>query len=192
MNAVVQNLDNIRKTGQTPVTATPTPLTKVGDTSTGATTTYTATTVVDGTAWDLSNVSAGEVALSQDGYKGIITEVDDGNDTLTVGAGWMTPDGTQGRPGGTTKPTDGQSLTIIRVDHCESLVIKALSGNTAALRIGTNGTAETDDYHLSAGRRFSLSRNMRKPVDVSRVYVLSESGMQTVTYMVGGATLGGL
>jgi hypothetical protein len=191
MNAIVQNLDNVRKTGQTTISTVATPLTKVGDTSSGNTT-YTATTVTDGTAWDLSKISEGDVALSEDGYKGLITEVDDGNDILTVGPGWTAPDGKQGRLGGNVKPTDGQTLTIIRIDHCLNITIKALPANTAVLRVGTNGTAVADDYHLSAGRRFCQSRNNKKPVDVSRVYVLAESGSQAIAWIVGGATLGGI
>jgi parallel beta-helix repeat protein len=54
-------------------------------TSTAGTTTYTATSAIDGTAWDLSEAVVGQQAT--DGTNtGLITDVDDANDTITVDA----------------------------------------------------------------------------------------------------------
>jgi len=63
-------------------------------------TTFTATTVIDASAWDLSEVVLGMFAVASGGSVGTITVIDDANDTLTV-ASWN---------GGT--PADGETVTV--------------------------------------------------------------------------------
>jgi len=187
MPRLPQNLGAVRKTGQTVVTTTATPLTKIGDTS-GAGTTFTAVTVIDGAAWDLSAVSVGDVAVSADGYKGVITEVDDAADTVTVNY-WLHPDGRRGglytTMGVAIKPTDGQTVTIHRISRCKNIGVKALSGNTDGITIGRNGTAVATDYPLSPGRKDTLTDENK--LDVTEIYVRADSGSQTVAWIVGAA-----
>lgn len=175
-----QSLENRRKTGQTSVGTTAIPLTKVGDTS-SANTTYTDTTVTDGSAWDLSAVSAGDVAVTQDGYKGIITAVDDGNDSLTVEL-WMD---SAGKEGGGVKPTDGQTVTIHRISQCTGMMVKALFANSDDVRVGLDGNARASDFPLSKGRNLNLyDENGMDKADITKVYVKADSGTQTVAWMV--------
>lgn len=54
----------------------------------GTGTTYTDTTVVDGVAWDLSAGAVGMLAVASSGKTGIVTNVNDGTDTVTV-ADWL-------------------------------------------------------------------------------------------------------
>lgn len=52
-------------------------------TTSGSGTTYSTTTVADASAWDLSDVIAGDV-VSADGSLGVVSSVNDGTDTITV------------------------------------------------------------------------------------------------------------
>lgn len=184
MPRLVQGLDNKRLSGQTSVTTTAVPLTKVGDTS-GAGTTFTATTVVDGVAWDLSAIEIGDVAVTSDGYKGIITAINDGADTLTIGLGWMDPNGKQGRPGGTVKPTDTSTVTIHRIAQCSSIMIKMLVANGDDVRVGLDGNARSDDYPLPAGANLmQFPPQSQKHLDVTRIFIRADSGTQTVAWIV--------
>ena len=190
MTAIIQSLDNVRLTGQTSVSATPVPLTKVGDTSSGNTA-YATDSITDSSAGDLSAISVGDVVITQDGYKGLITAVDDGSDKVTVGAGWLAPGAERGRSTGNVKPTDGQTATIIRIARARSIMAKASSNNSDIVRFGRNGTAAATDYPRSAGLRITFSRYDRQPIDVSQIYIRADSGTQTVAWCVGGAKLGG-
>ena len=57
-------------------------------TTSSVNTVFTATTVVDASAWDLSSVEVGDVAVASGGSTGSITIIDDGADTLTVSS-WV-------------------------------------------------------------------------------------------------------
>ena len=160
------------------------PLTKVGDTS-GAGTTFTATTVVDAVAWDLSAIEIGDVAVTSDGYKGIITAINDGADTLTIGAGWMDPNGKQGRRGSDVKPTDTSTVTVHRIAQCKSILIKMLAGNGDIVRVGLDGTARATDYPISAGANLMLFHPQdQKHLDVTDIFILADSGTLTAAWMV--------
>jgi hypothetical protein len=157
----------------------------IGDTSSGNTT-YTTVDVTDGSAWDLSAVAVGDVAVTQDGYKGIITAVDDGNDNITVGY-WQDNSGTRGTPQATTiKPTDGQTVTIHRIAQVRAIQVKALAANTDAIRLSLNGTAVATDFPLAAGLTILLFGGYLTAdnVDVTDVFLLSDSGTQTVAWCV--------
>jgi hypothetical protein len=160
------------------------PLTKVGDTSSGNTT-FTVTTVVDGSAWDLSAIEEGDVAVTSDGYSGEITAIDDGNDTLTIEKGWISPRTEQGRRGGSIKPTDTSTVTIHRVAQCRSILIKMLRANTDIVRVGLNGAAVVTDFPVEGGANVTIfPAQRRKHVRVTEIYVRADSGTQTVAWMV--------
>jgi hypothetical protein len=181
MPRIIQGLDNKRMTGQT---ATTTTVTKVGDTSSGNTT-FTATTVVDASAWDLSGIEVGDVAVTSDSYKGVITAINDGTDTLTIGNGWQSPAGAQGRPGGTIKPTDTSTVTIHRIAQCKSILLKCLAANGGDIRIGLNGAAVATDYPLPVGANMMLFHPQnQKHLDVTDVYIRADSGTQTMAWIV--------
>lgn len=180
MSRLNQNLESVRKSGTTSFSTTATPLTKIGDTS-SANTTYTSTTVTDGSAWDLSAVSEQDIVVTEDGYKGRITAVDDGNDVLTVKE-WLSPEGKQGAG---VNPTDGQTATIHRIDNCSVMIAQADIANTDVVRIGLDGNARSDDFPLQAGMTVYLTPYCTAPnVDITKVYVLADSGNQSVAWIV--------
>lgn len=181
MARILQNLESVRKSGSTTIgNAAAVPITKIGDTS-SASTTYTDTTVTDGSAWDLSAVAANDVIVTEDGYKGLITSVDDGNDELTVKK-WIAPDGKEGTG---VKPTDGQTATIHRIDHCGVIMLQADINNTDNIRVGIDGNARADDYKLVPGNTLHIMPYDDSPnVDTTRVYAIAESGSQTLEWIV--------
>ena len=183
MPRLEHSVENNRKTGQTVVSTTAIPLTKIGDTS-GAGTTFTAAGVTDAAAWDLSAVAVNDVAVTSDGYKGVITAVDDGSDNLAV-RWWVEPGGKRGSPNGDVKPADTSTVTIHRVDHCVGILVKALVGNTAVIRVGLDGNSRATDYPLSAGKTLYLfPYQTARNIDITKVFILAESGSQTVSWIV--------
>ncbi len=183
MSTIAQR-ETVRKSGQTTISTTAVPVTKVGDTS-GAGTTFTVTTVVDAAAWDLSGVTEGEVVVTADGYKGIITDVDDANDTLTV-AGWMPPSGRTPDVRIPTKPADTSTVTIHRISRAKVLSIQSLPANTFDMYVGKHGTATSGDKKITAGQVQEIVPDEEEYLDVTRVYIIAASGSQTVAYMGGG------
>lgn len=178
----------IQKTDTVSVTVTPTPITKVGDTSTAGTTTYTSKTVVDGTGWDLSAISEGDVLKTTSGYKAIVRAVDDGNDTLTVD-GWMTPTGLGPDPRVIAqKPADGVAVTIHRISQAKLITITAALANTQVIYVGLDETARITDYPLAAGASVVLADDGY--LDITRIYVRSASGTQSAEWIVDAAVTG--
>jgi len=160
-------------------------VTKVGDTS-GVGTRFTTTAITDGSAWDLSAVSVGEVAVTSDGYKGIITAVSDGLDTLTIKGGWMPPSGRAPNPVTGIKPADGSTVTIHRISRLKSLTIQSLDSNVVTIYVGRHGTATALDLALAPGEFVVLRPDGVEYLDVTEVYVLAASGSRTVAYAAGG------
>lgn len=184
MPRINQGLDSKRLSGQTITTTTAVPLTKIGATS-SANTTFTATTVVDASAWDLSALEIGDVAVTSDGYKGVIAVIDDGADTLTIGRGWQDPEGKQGRLGGTVKPADASTVTIHRIAQCVSILLKMLVGNSDDVRVGLNGAAVATDYPVPAGANLLLFNPLgQKHIDVTDIFIRADSGTPTVAWIV--------
>lgn len=183
--ATIAQRETVRKSGQATISTSAVPVTKVGDTS-GAGTTFGVTSVVDAAAWDLSGVTAGEVVVTADGYKGVITTVDNGADTLTIAGGWMPPSGRTPDVRTSIKPTDGNTVTIHRVSRAKVISIQALPGNTANIFVGKHGTATSSDKKLTPGQILELVPDEEKYLDVTRVYAIAASGSQTVAYMGGG------
>lgn len=182
--ATIAQRETVRKSGQTTISTTAVPVTKVGNTSGAAT--FTVTSVVDAAPWDLSGVTEGEVAVTADGYKGVITAVDDGNDTLTIAGGWMPPNRRTRDVRTSIKPADGNTVTIHRVSRAKVISIQALPGNTVNIFVGKHGTATSSDKKLSPGQILELVPDEEKYLDVIRIYVIAASGSQTVAYMGGG------
>ena len=180
-----QNLSNIRQSGEQTVTTTPIPLTQIVASS--ANTTFTDTSVVDGSAWTLSDVHVGEMAISSDGYIGLINSVDDGNDTVGV-KWWVDPRGKKGGRGSGVKPTDTSTVSIQRVSWSRLLTITAGAGNNAVVYVGRDGNARATDYPLQAGE--SLPMEEPGGIDITNVYVLAASGSQTVAWILGTVSPG--
>lgn len=116
------------------------PITVIGDTS-GAGTTFTATTVTDAAAWDLSAIAAGMVAKTSGEWYGLITAVDDGNDTLTVEK-WEYR-GNQGDKRAVALPAAGETVTIHRVHKCARLT---LYGGITAVYFAKNPTPASPNW----------------------------------------------
>lgn len=178
-----QNVEGQRQTGQLSVSTTALPATQIIAAAGVDSPTYTVTTVVNDNAIDLSDVSVGEIVVTNDSYKGLVTAIDDGADTLTVGAGWQDPEGKQGRLGGTVKPTDGQSFSVQRISLSKYITVGADSGNTDIVYLGRDANARITDYPLQPGETLPISD--LKYVDVTRVFVLAASGTQTINWILG-------
>lgn len=106
--------------------------------STAGTTSYTATTALDGTAWDLSTVVAGDYAFTADGFWGIVQSK--GTNTITVDR-WRKA----GRPGGglTFVPATGQACTVHSTSHIAGSPFVLLK-QIYMLKGGTDTLAITD------------------------------------------------
>ncbi len=174
-----QNLDNVRKSGELSFSTTPTPLTQIVESS--GNTTFTDSTIVDASAWDLSDVSAGEVVVTSDGYIGLIKAVDDGADTLTISY-WQDPSGRRGSKGSNIKPADTSTVSVQRVSLSNKLTIKADEGNTDVVYVGRDGTARVTDYPLSPGESIPIEES--NGIDVTKTYMLAASGTQTVSWLL--------
>jgi hypothetical protein len=123
-------------------------------------TTYTATTGVDGTAWDISGVAVGMTVSTSDGKSGTVTVVNDGTDTITVGA-WT---------GGT--PANGSVMTIR---------LTIATNNTSNWHLGKAGTITS-----FAALGDSLER---KPGSFARLRDFTVAGGSALTWTQGTLTL---
>jgi len=138
------------RSGLTTATTSASPITKIGASSTAATTTYTTTTVSDATAWDLSALSAGQLALgiwavTTEGYRGYVTAVNDTTDVVTVAGGWIRPSGQQLDPSiATETPTAATSVTFHRVSYCKQITVTAIDANTVTVFAGFNSALPSD------------------------------------------------
>lgn len=198
MARVTQGLTNLRKTGQTSFGAvTPVPLTQLvaGHTSTTFTTSSEGGQVV-GSSWDLSAIDgeAGHVLVVDDGtndtYMGITYSVDDATDTIKVHQ-WVPMAGGIPNPKAAGQvPTDGDTATIHRIAGASRITIKAASANTGTVYVGLDGTARATDYPLTGGESLTLEAEEGKFLDITRIYLLSSTGTQTVSWAVRGAVSG--
>lgn len=188
------------RSGITTVTGTASPITKIGNSSTAATTTYTATTVADATAWDLSALTAGQIALgiwavTTEGYRGRVTAANNTSDTVTIAGGWITPEGNQLDPNIATKtPTNATAVTFHRVSYCKSIIITGYSANTVTVYAGFNSSLPSDGMdgeEISA----SVSKAYTGNIDATKLYVICASSSPKVSWIasdvVGGIVGGG-
>lgn len=184
------------RSGITTATTSASPITKIGNTSTASTTTYTATTVIDGTAWDLSTLTAGQIALgiwavTTEGYRGRVTAANDATDTVTIAGGWITPEGNQLDPSiATKKPTNATAVTFHRVCDCKQITITAREANTVVVYIGFNSSLPsdgTDGDEISPTATQPNSRivigNGIDAIDVTKLYVICASSTPIVSWM---------
>lgn len=184
------------RSGVTTATTSATPITKIGATSTAATTSYTVTTIVDGTAWDLSALSAGQIALgiwavTTEGYRGRVTAVNDSIDTVTIGGGWITPDGVQLDYNiSDEKPTDATAVTFHRVCDCKQLTVTAYEGNSVVVYAGFNSSlpsdgSDGDEISATAAQPNSIRiyGNGIDYFDVTKLYVICASSTPKISWI---------
>lgn len=185
--ATIAQVHGHRASGQTSVSTTAIPVTRVAAAS-SSNTTYTSTTAVDPSAWDLSGVIAGDVAVTSEGYQGIITAVDDGNDTITIGDGWQAPSGVARISNNANiKPTDSSTTTIHRVTRANRFKLMLPSDATDVVYVGRHGSASATDYPLTAGSGLPLrAGDDQKYLDISNLYVIAASGTQEINWIAGG------
>ena len=155
-------------------------------TESSANTTYTVTSVKDAAVWDLSAVILGDVVETGDGYKGLVSSVDDANDTVYVQE-WKRPAGTPLRRMAVDKPSNGQTAKVLVADGCVNLIVDALETNTGDVLIGFDSTL-TDGFPIAAlatkiNHRISLTSGRDRYINLSSVYIKSVSGTQTVAYI---------
>lgn len=187
------------RSGLTVVGSSAIPITKIGASSTAATTTYTATTIVDGTAWSLSAITAGEIAngvwaVTADGFRGRVTAVNDATDTVTV-SGWINPAGHVLDPLiMTQKPTDANACTLHRVSYCKTLVVTGYAGNANTIYCGYNSSLPSDGTDGD-----EINANVTKPyignlIDATKLYVICAAGSPKISWVasdiVGGIGAG--
>ena len=178
------NVENVRKTGELSISTTPLPATQVVATAGGDSPTYTTTTAVNDNVIDLSDVEAGNLIVSDDGYQAIISAINDGANTLTIKDGeWYSPAGERGAPNGNIKPTDGQGFSVQRVSVVRSIAITADESNTALVYVGRDGTARITDYPLNPGESVGLGDD--DFVHVPKVFVRAASGTQKIHWILG-------
>jgi hypothetical protein len=156
--------------------ATAVPLTKIGASS-SANTTFTETRVTDASAWSLTNVAQGDVAVSSDGKRGIVVSA--GTNLVNVGMwvdeGWSIQ-----------TPANGSTVAIHRLNLVRRLLIKSPSTNGAVVYIGLYGTATATDYPMAVSETIEiLPDGDAEFVDVTKIYALVASGTQYLNYAQG-------
>lgn len=164
--------------GQTAVT-TSAPITKVGATS-SANTTFTATRVTDASAWTLTAVVRGDIAVTSDGHRGLI--VSTGTNIVNVN-NWY--DGA----GNPKTPANGSTVTIHRLGYVKKLIIKMATANDQAVYIAQQGTALNTDYAMYKNEVLVLEAGHGQQwIDVTLIQALSASGTQNLAWMDGGGS----
>lgn len=149
-------------------------------------TTYTVNSVNDSLAWDLSAVIVGDVVETGDGYKGLVSSIDDANNTVYVQE-WKRPAGTPLRRMAVDKPSNGQAAKVLVGDGCVNLIVDALETNTDDVLIGFDSSL-ADGFPIAAlgtkiNHRITLNAGKDKYLNMSSVYVKAVSGTQTVAYI---------
>ena len=173
------NQQSHKSQGQTQVTVTSAPLTKIGATS-SANTTFTTTNVTDGTAWTLTAVLRGDTAVSSDGCRGIVQSA--GSNIVTVN-NWY--DGA----GNPKTPTNGSTVTIHRLGYVKKLLIRADKDNAADLYVAQQGTALNTDFLMTASQELVLEAGFGQEwIDVTKIQVLAASDTQLLTWIDGGSS----
>lgn len=157
-------------TNQKSIGTTAVPITQVGTTS-SANTTFTVTTGVDGTAWDLSTASAGMIAVTSDGYRGTITVVNDGADTITVGE-WTTKEA--GIPG---TPVATSTIRIFKVIENSQSYVQALYANTNDVYIGASDVTTANGFPIAPGQVIGVTSPF-----LDEVYAVVASGTETIAW----------
>lgn len=117
-------------------------------TTSSANTSYTTTTVVDGVAWDLSEVVVGDV-VKADSSEGVITAVNDGTNTVTVSS-WV---------GGTPSNT-----SVATIERRGSLTL----GNNQELTLGTDNNITVgngSEVNFGSTKVYEISGNNISNVD---------------------------
>lgn len=178
----------------TTVTQTASPITKIGNSSTANTTTYTANTVVDSTAWDLSAITANEIALgvfvkTADGFMGVVTAVDNATDTVTV-KNWIRSDFLEIVSGATEKPADGNACTLYKALFANQIYMIAIEANTVNIIYGFNASLPSDgtdglELSCTAGNPNSIGIISKKDglIDLTKLYVISASSSPKVSWI---------
>lgn len=149
----------------------------------GAGTTFTATTVTDAAVWDLSTIAAGMVAKTSGGWFGLIKEVDDGSNKLTV-VNWELSG--HGDKRAAALPVAGETVQVHRVHKCCRIT---LWGGTNDAYLARNATPATPNWvKLSATAaeqqsKVVLEPKMGKAIDVTEWYGITASGLADVYWV---------
>lgn len=179
--------------GRTAVTNTARPLTQVGSPS-SAGTTFTKTSVTDSAAWDLSAVAVGMIIKTSDGFRGSITGVNDGTNTITCEGGWISAGGRSGRGLAAQIPADGAIVRVHKMESCELLIVDALDENTLDVYLGFSSSVSADPASANVGHeiaasvgqvnhRLVMEARMSKEFDLTEFWVIVASGTEYVCWI---------
>ena len=183
------------RSGLTTATASASPITKIGASSTAGTTTYTATTVRDATAWDLSALTAGQIALgiwavTTEGYRGYVTAANDASDQVTIAGGWITPSGYQLDPNIATElPTTATAVTFHRVSFCKTLVVTGYAGNTNTIYCGYNSALPSDGSDGDEIAASVVKAYIGDLLDATKLYVICAAGSPKISWTASDLSL---
>jgi len=154
------------------------------DKTTAGTTTYTATTVVDGTAIDLSSVDAGWVAKASTGELGIVLEVDDGADTVTVDSWYPS------QPANATECKFIESVGIVLKSTLNSIFGCYMGGGYAGLYIldPGNKNLSLNPYQPLSTNSISVSERSITPLKLTRYYTNGNSANHALLSLIEEGT----
>ena len=175
------------------IPATAKPIAQVAATSSGNTV-FTVNTASDLSAWDLSDVKAGDIVEVIDSgsgemFLGRVDSIDDPNDEITLQGttGWFRGE-ISGRGLAGLRPADGSSVIIHRLDKCVKLLIDALAGNPGDVLLGFDSTvtvagganpghpiANSPTY---ANFRLELEAGLDRYLDLKRIYVIAAASSE--------------
>jgi hypothetical protein len=169
------------------------PIAQVAATTSGNTT-FTVNTVVDGSAWDLSNVKQGDIlevidSVSSEMFMGRVQSVDDGNDTITLqgSGGWYRGE-ISGRGLAELKPSDGSPVIVHRLDKCVKITIDAITSNPADVYLGFDNTVTVagganpgqpiSNNPSYAHFRLELETGLDRYLDLKRMYIVAAAASE--------------
>lgn len=181
------------KQGRQTVTTTAKPLTQIGASSSAAITFAKQNDVwraTDGAAWDLSSVAAGYIAKTATGWKGRIKTVNNAGNY--VGLYHWEYDGAFKDQRAAAQPSDGDVVTIHKMEMCDRLIVDALDANTNDIYLGMDSTVTADGANpghpiaASASQpnhRLVIEAGIGKHIDLTEVYVIVASGTEGLSWI---------
>lgn len=169
------------KTWVRSVTSSPVPISALVRSSVN--TTYTKNSVLDASAWDLSNVKVGYLIITSDGYIGPVISI--GANSLGVLAWYKGFTGSY--MGSTDFPSAGATATVHHRLRAKAVTISSISGNTFFIYVGCNNPDVTDltGHPISftmteIHSRLTVRSTRERFLNLSQIWIISIPGQNAV------------
>lgn len=185
--------DKQPRQGRQTVGTTAKPLTQIGASSSAAITFAKQSDVwraTDGAAWDLSSVAAGYIVKTAAGWKGRIKAVNNAGNYVDL-YHWEYAGAFKDQRAA-AQPSDGDVVTVHKMEMCDRLIVDALDANTNTIYLGLDSTVTADGANpghpiaAAAGQpnhRLVIEAGIGKHIDLTEVYVIVASGTEGLSWI---------